>query len=142
MMNALSDIGVKVVGSAGPAQTVGNVRAIAHEIETLLGRLIHDGEVGSIDLRSLPMSPEDFANLRALLGEGEVSAVVNALGPTEVRETGVRGVWWVTHRNSEDDTLVELIEITHVPEILKAHPDDVEDGLEWLRARLAENDQT
>ena len=141
-MNALSGIGVKVVGGAGPAQTVGSVRAIAHEIETLLGRLIHNGEPGAIDLRSLPMSPEDYAGLRALLGEGEVSAVIDAFGPTEVRETAVRGVWWVSHRNSEDDTLAELIEVTHVPEILKAHPDDVEDGLELLRARLAEHAQT
>ncbi len=138
-MSRLDRIGVKVVSEdAALERTVGNVLAIANEIGTLLTNLANSGQGASIDLRNLPMAPGDYEILRTVLGKGEVSAVVLALGPTRITETAVRGVWWVTHHNSNEEVVAEFIEVALIPEILKTHPDDVRDGLALLRARLAE----
>ena len=45
-------------------------------------------------------------------------------------------MWWVTHYNVEGDIVADLLEITHIPEILKSQPEDIGEGLEQLRARL------
>lgn len=138
-MTGLQDIGVKVVpaSEASGALTI-PARAILHELAALLERLVDSGESGSIDLRSLPLGPGDHERLEAFLGQGEVSAVVEALGSTRVRETAVRGVWWVTHCNVDEEVVAELLEVTRCPAILETQPEDAREGLAELRARLQE----
>ncbi len=133
-MSGLDGIGVKVIDAGGD----GSARAVLREIETLLTVLVEKGEEGSIDLSSLPLTPEAYDLLEETLGEGEVTAEVSSLGVTRVHETGIPGVWWVTHYNEDDDVMAEFIEVTHCPEILLTPEDDVKDGLEALRARLFE----
>jgi hydrogenase-1 operon protein HyaF len=136
-MSGLDQIGVQVVTAlydAAPSY----VPALLREIEALLAELVASGRNGRIDLRSLPLLPGDDARLAALLGEGEVDAALEVTGDTRVRETGVAGVWWVTHANADGETVAEFIEVTLVPEILKTHPQDARVGLTQLRARLAE----
>ncbi len=132
-MNPLSQIGISVETTSH-----GNGRAILREIEQRLERLLTSGEESSIDLSRLPFGPGDHALLVDVLGEGEVSAVVNSLGPTQVRETAIPGVWWVTHCNADDEVMGEFIEITRCPEILLTPHDDLRDGIEALRVRLLE----
>lgn len=115
----------------------GNALPLLHEIEVLLNDLVTTGKSASIDLRGLPMLPGDYDKLREVLGQGEVSATVDALGPTHVRETAIHGVWWITHRNAEDEVTAEFIEVTYFPEILKTHPADARQAVETLRTRLA-----
>jgi hydrogenase-1 operon protein HyaF len=135
-MSGLLDIGVRVETAAS-----GFVPAVLREIETLLAALADRGEPSSIDLRSLPLAPGDLAALVAALGDGEVSAEVQALGLTQVRETGIAGVWWVTHANADGQVLAELIEVARVPEILEVHPEDLRAGLGRLRTlRTARGD--
>lgn len=138
-MTGLRDIGVKVVPASedSGALTI-PARAVLHELAALLERLVESGEGGSIDLRSLPLGPGDYERLAAFLGQGEVSAVVEALGPTRVRETAVRGVWWVTHCNTDEEVVAELLEVTRCPVILETQPDDAHASLAELRARLRE----
>jgi hydrogenase-1 operon protein HyaF len=133
-MNGLNGIGVKVVHVGGN----GNAHAVLREIESRLQLLLEKGEEGSIDLSGLPLMPEDYDLLEETLGEGEVVAEVHSLGPTRIHETGIPGVWWVTHYNSDDEVLAEFIEVAWCPEILLTPEDDVKDGLEALRARLFE----
>jgi len=116
--------------------SVGNVRALLAEIAECLEKLINDGTTGSIDLKGLPLSPGEYEQLRRILGQGEVSAHIEAIGPSEIIETGYPGVWWVTHFNVEGDIVADMIEVTHIPEILKSQPDDIIAGLAILRARL------
>jgi hypothetical protein len=61
----------------------------------LLERLADGQSPASIDLRSLPMSPQDRAELQQVLGEGEVQATCNAQGLSKMRETAFRafGGW-------------------------------------------------
>ena len=134
-MTRLSDIAIRVEpGMAGaPAVTGGlggGVAAILTELVTLLERL---GTPAAIDLRSLPMSPQDRVELERALGEGEVQATVNARGLSTVRETRIAGVWWIEHRDPQGELVAELLEVTRVPEILAGAPDDIAAAAQTLR---------
>jgi len=133
--------GIPIATAEAPLAT-GNALPIVHEIETLLNELVVSGKSASIDLRSLPMLPGDYEQLQRVLGEGEVSATVEAFGPTRVRETAVSGVWWVTHYNAEDQVVAEFVEVAYVPEILKTHPADARHAIETLRSRLMQSAET
>lgn len=136
-MSGLDHIGVQVVTALDDGAR-SYVPALLREIEALLAELVASGRNGRIDLRSLPLLPGDDARLAAVLGDGEVDADIQATGGTRVRETGVAGVWWVTHANADGETVAEFIEVALVPEILKTHPEDARTGLARLRERLAE----
>lgn len=132
--NNLKDIPIYV--QAGEDYSVGNIRALLAEIAARLEKLVSDGETGMIDLNSLPLAPGEYEQLRQTLGQGEVSARIEAIGPSEIIETRYPGVWWVTHYNVEGDIVADMIEIAHIPEILKSQPEDIRTGLELLRAQL------
>jgi len=114
------------------AYSVGNVRALLAEIAALLQKLIDRGETGVIDLKSLPFAPGEYEQLRETLGQGELTARLEAIGTSEIVETRFPGVWWITHYNVEGDIVADLIEVTFAPEILKSQAEDVQDGLERL----------
>lgn len=115
----------------------GNAAALLHQVDSMLISLASGGEGGSIDLRHTPLTPADRRTLESVLGHGEVEARVNALGMTHVRDTAVAGVWWVTHFNLQDQVLGEFIQVTHVPDLLATHPDDVHAAVPLLRARIS-----
>jgi len=116
--------------------SVGNICALLTEIAARLKNLAESGETGMIDLNSLPFAPSEYEQLRQTLGQGEVSARIEAIGASEITETRYPGVWWVTHFNVEGDIVADMIEIALIPEILKSQPADVSVGLELLHAQL------
>lgn len=143
-MTDLNGIPIHVEGTnAEEGETIGGwaggVRAILYEIEGLLKRFAETGEAGAIDLRSLPMAPGDYERLQEFLGEGELDAQLDALGPTRVRETAFSGVWWVSHRNAHGETLTEIIEVTRVPEILCTDEEAIRESAAQLSERLVES---
>ncbi len=131
---SLRDIAVRV--EASPESRIGSIQPILHEIRALLAALVDTGRGGSIDLRSLPLSPADAAALDAVLGEGEVRATIRALGETRVAETAIHGVWRVTHCNDGGEAIADFIEVCDAPDILKTHAADARAGLAMLRARF------
>lgn len=138
-VSSLDKIGVKVVSTAAQtpeAATAGNALPLLHEIATLMQTLVDKGEEGCIDLRSLPLAPGDYDRLRALLGEGEALAKVDAAGETTVRETAYAGVWWVTYYSTDNEVVADRLEITLVPAILKSHPADVGAAARRLRSDI------
>jgi hydrogenase-1 operon protein HyaF len=133
-MSGLNDIAVKVVTS-GPQ---GFALAILNEIQGMLEALVRSGSESGIDLRSLPMGPGDYQRLKDLLGQGEVTATVEAMGPTRVYETAYPGVWWVSHYNEAEQMVADRIEVCQQPEILKSHQADIEEGLDRLKGYLSQ----
>ena len=130
--------GIPIYAQPGESYSVGNIRALLAEIAARLERLADSGETGMIDLNSLPFAPGEYEQLRQTLAQGEVSARIEAIGPSEIIETRYPGVWWVTHYNVEGDIVADLIEIAWLPEIIKSQPEDVHAGLERLKAQLDE----
>ena len=141
-MNDLKGIPIAVADDVTDLTLSGNSVPILHEIQSLLNDLVTSGKSASIDLRSLPMFPGDYERLKEVLGQGEVSATIDAMGPTQVRETSVHGVWWVTHYNSDETIIAEFIEVTTMPEILRTHPADARVGLDFLQSRLTSAAET
>jgi hydrogenase-1 operon protein HyaF len=131
-VSALDDIGVEV--DAGFA--TGNIPALMHEIRHALARLLDTGEATTIDLANLPMAPGELDRFEALLGDGEVSAELTALGNSTIRETAYTGVWWVIHKNGYDQVVGRYIEITGVPEVLRAQTPDMQSALRRLDETL------
>jgi hydrogenase-1 operon protein HyaF len=127
---------IPIHAQAEEAYSVGNIRALLVEIAARLEKLDADGETGSIDLNGLPLAPGEYEQLRQTLGQGEVSARIEAIGASEIIETHYPGVWWVTHYNVEGDIVADMIEIAWLPEIIKSQPEDVHAGLELLRTQL------
>jgi hydrogenase-1 operon protein HyaF len=111
----------------------GNVRPLLNEIIHALDRLLNDDEPTAIDLASLPFAPGELEELERALGRGELSAELDALGKSLIRETAYPGVWWVEHRNTEGEVVGRYIEITRSPEILMSQDADIGAGRAKLR---------
>ncbi|OGS81699.1 MAG: hypothetical protein A2061_08395 [Gallionellales bacterium GWA2_59_43] len=118
--------------ASASAELGASAQALLSEIEECALRFAAGGDEVSIDLRCLKSMPEERAMLAALLGHGEVSATIDTIGRSEIYETSVPCVWWVSHRDGEDEIAGELIEIAEVPEVLKGDRRAVAQGLEAL----------
>jgi hydrogenase-1 operon protein HyaF len=136
-MSRLAGIPIRVEPPARVDGLGGGVTAILHEIVTLLERLATLNEPSAIDLRSLPMSPLDRTELKRALGEGEVQATLNAEGISTIQETRIPGVWWIEHRDPQDQLIAELIDVTYVPEILARVSDEIVAGARALSEQMA-----
>ena len=116
----------------------GNVPPLLHEIRHALRNLLDNGETTTIDLRGLPMAPGEQDQLLEILGKGEVSAHLEALGKSEIIESSYAGVWLIIHYNNNGEVMGKFIEITRMPAILKAQAADMEESLAALQMRLEE----
>ena len=129
-MSALDSIAVRVEASSG------NVAPLLHEIRHALRRVAAGGEGTTIDLGSLPLAPGEDKRIEEQLGKGEVCASLDALGPTVVQETRFAGVWFITHRNTENEVVGRFIEVTRMPELLLAQAPDMQRSLSELERQL------
>jgi hydrogenase-1 operon protein HyaF len=125
--------------SAAPClsdRATGMALSVLAEIGSMLDALSESGRAGSIDLRSLPLSDVDRAQLEEVLGRGEVRAELDIAGASEVWETIYPGVWWIRHRGAGDKIASEEISVCRIPEILITHPVDIEAAAGRLRQEL------
>ena len=116
----------------------GNAPPLLRELLEMVRRLIDAGESSAIDLSALPLTPADLDWLRERLGAGEISVTLQANGESTLNETGCPGVWWVTHRNGQGAVTSQFIEVAFVPELVKAHPQDVAIGQERLELMISD----
>lgn len=114
----------------------GMAQAVFSEIAEHLNHLATTGTESRIDLRSLPLTQADLDELDELLGAGEVSAQLDVIGPSSVRETSYQGVWWIRHFGANGRVAAEEIAITRLPEILHTHIDDIGQSAERIRQAL------
>jgi len=114
--------------------TYGNVRPVLFEVLHALDKLLADGTSTTIDLASLPFGPGELDGLEDTLGQGELAAQLDALGNSRIRETAYPGVWWIEHKNVNDEVVGRYLEVTRLPEILCSQDADIGAG----RSRLGE----
>lgn len=127
-------IPVTIEASGSPSQ----VPAILSELQFKLKRLIVEDCPDTLDLRSLPLFPGDYEKLKRLLGRGEVEAHIEAMGPSEIYETAIAGIWWITHRNSDNENVAEYLEITSRPDMLMSQSLDMQRGERLLKGLMTE----
>ncbi|MCU0812333.1 MAG: hydrogenase expression/formation protein [Thiobacillaceae bacterium] len=135
----LESIPVRVAGaSAAEPGLSGNAPPLLHELAQQLRQLLASDVSSAIDLGALPLTPADLAWLKERLGQGEISVTLQANGESTLAETACPGIWWVTHRNEKGVVGSEFLEVAYVPELVKAHPGDVELGLERLESLISD----
>lgn len=120
------------------AGLTGNAPPLLRELAEQVKHLLATGEASAIDLSALPLTPADLDWLREKLGTGEISVTLQANGESTLNETACPGIWWVTHHNEQGAVTSQFIEVALVPELVKAHPQDVQIGYEYLELALSD----
>ena len=90
------------------------------------------GEPHVINLTLLPQTEQDLAFLGERLGRGPVTILSRGYGNCRITSTATRHVWWVQYFNSQDRNILNSLEITPVPEVACAAPEDIRDSAERL----------
>ncbi len=134
---SLDAIPIHLIPPGEPGLT-GNAPPLLHELLEMVNRLLASGETAAIDLSALPLTPADLDWLRERLGEGEIAVTLLANGESTLAETGCPGIWWVTHHNEQGVVTSQFLEVAFVPELVKAHPDDVALGRDHLESMMAD----
>ncbi len=134
---SLDSIPIHVAPQGEPGLT-GNALPLLRELLEQVRHLLETGEASAIDLSALPLTPADLDWLREKLGAGEISVTLQANGESTLNETACPGVWWVTHHNEQGAVTSQFIEVTLVPELVKAHPQDVEVGSGYLELLISD----
>lgn len=116
----------------------GNAWPLMMEIAEMVRALVDSGETAAIDLSSLPLTPADREWLKERLGSGQIHVTLEAEGLSSLDETACPGVWWVTHRDTRDRVMAEFIEVTLVPDLVRAHPEDIKMGLGYLEGVISQ----
>ena len=85
-----------------------------------------------VNLSLLPHTEEDLAWLDAALGEGAVTILSRGYGNCRVTATALPHVWRVQFYNSMDTLILDTFEVTTMPEVALAAPEDLSDSAERL----------
>lgn len=85
-----------------------------------------------INLSLLPFSPQDHAFLDQTVGQGPVTILSRGYGNCRITSTCVDGLWRVQYFNSTDQLILDTLEITDIPLVACAAPEDLSDSYERL----------
>lgn len=123
--------------SAGLAHGPGVVNAPAIQAELADKSAKFAGtEPHVVNLTLLPHTEEDLTWLDAALGEGAVTILSRGYGNCRITATALANVWRVQFFNSMDTLILDTFEVTRIPEVALAAPEDLEDSAERLREVL------
>ncbi|MEJ2116564.1 MAG: hydrogenase expression/formation protein [Alphaproteobacteria bacterium] len=109
-----------------------NAPMLLPEINEHIPLAAPDSEPHVINLSLLPHTEEDLAFLDAQLGRSGIIILSRGYGSCRVTATNTRNVWWVQFYNSQDTLILNSIEITPVPEVVCAAPEDIADSAKRL----------
>ncbi len=90
-----------------------------------------------INLTLLPQTEADLLFLQHLLGPGRITILSRGYGNCRITSTDTANVWWVQYFNSQDRNILNTLEITQIPEVACAAPEDIADSAERLAEILA-----
>lgn len=105
-----------------------NAPAILTEIADRVANREPGDETHVINLTLLPVSDEDLLFLDETLGKGPVDILARGYGRCIISATRVPDVWWVRYANSMAKLILNSIEVTDLPHVVEAAPEDVRDS--------------
>lgn len=120
-----------------PDLGVVNAPAILTELLDHAAQHRAGGSPHAINLTLLPHTPEDLDYLDRVLGRGSVTILSRGYGNCRIEQTARPNIWRVRYYNSQDALILDSIEVTSVPEVALAAPEDIADSAERL-AEVAE----
>lgn len=117
------------------AQVV-NAPALLVELEDRSRAWAPGAEVHVINLSLLPHTEEDLVWLAEATGEGAVTVLSRGYGNCRVTATALAHVWRVQFYNSTDALILDTYEVTEMPEVVIAAPEDLADSAGRIREVL------
>ncbi|MEJ7137566.1 hydrogenase expression/formation protein [Amphibiibacter pelophylacis] len=94
-----------------------------------------------INLTLLPMTPLDIAFLDHQLGTGRILILSRGYGNCRITNSLTPDTWRVVYYNSQETVILNSVEITGLPEVVTAAPEDLVDAearladvLDWMRS--------
>ncbi len=91
-----------------------------------------DGAPHVVNLTLLPVTPEDIGWLDHHLGTGRVLILSRGYGNCRITNGLAAGTWRLVYYNSQDQVILNTIEVGPLPEVACAAPDDLHDSVERL----------
>lgn len=82
----------------------------------------------AVNLTLLPHTEDDLLWLDASLGEGSVTILSRGYGNCRITATALAHVWRVQFYNSMDALILDTFEVTDIPEVALAAPEDLSDS--------------
>lgn len=118
------------------APGVVNAPALLAELADKSGSYHAGQNVHVVNLTLLPHTPEDLDYMAAVLGEGAVTILSRGYGNCRITAAAQPYVWRVQFFNSTDTLILDTWEVTEMPEVAIAGPEDITDSGERLREVL------
>lgn len=135
---ACADADPQVPRWQGPLPAnVQNAPALLAEIEDQWRRWQVGLPAHVINLTLLPMSMEDIGFLDHHLGTGRVLILSRGYGNCRITNTLRPHTWRVVYYNSQDMVILNTVEISALPEVAQAAPEDLADSVGRLQEVLA-----
>ncbi|GGF65126.1 hydrogenase expression/formation protein [Alteromonas lipolytica] len=91
--------------------------AILAEIQEMLAQINQNGQGSILTLTELPQA--DLSLLNQILGEGEVSVLIDGEHPTRIQETVMAGIWRLRTFDKQGNVISEAIEVAEIPECVR-----------------------
>lgn len=117
----------------GLPPNVQNAPALLAEIEDQLQGWTPERAAHVLNLTLLPMSVEDIGFLDHHLGTGRVLILSRGYGNCRVSNTRRPHCWRIVYYNSQDVVILNTVEISALPEVAQAAPEDLQDSHERLK---------
>jgi hydrogenase-1 operon protein HyaF len=89
-----------------------------------------------INMTLLPLSQADLAVIDQVLGSGPILMLSRGYGNCRISHTAVPMCWRVSYFNSQDALILDTVEVTDLPEVACAAPEDLADSHERLADML------
>jgi hydrogenase-1 operon protein HyaF len=122
-------------GSAWP-EGVMNAPAILTELEDHIHAWRPGTAAHVVNMTLLPLSPEDIAVIDQALGHGPILMLSRGYGNCRISHTEVPLCWRVSYFNSQDALILDTVEVTDLPDVACAAPEDLADSHERLADML------
>ncbi|WP_071796370.1 hydrogenase expression/formation protein [Natronohydrobacter thiooxidans] len=90
-------------------------------------------EIHVVNLTLLPHTPEDLDHMARVLGEGAVTILSRGYGNCRITASAMPHVWRVQFFNSSDTLILDTWEVTQMPEVAIAGPEDIADSADRIR---------
>ena len=113
-----------------------NAPPLLAELNAKIAGYRSGGEAHIINLSLLPQTDQDLAFLSQRLGNGSVTILSRGYGNCRITATGTTFVWWVQYFNSQDTLILNTLEVSDVPSVACASPEDIADSCERLQEIL------
>lgn len=120
------------IDRAAIPEGVGNAAPILVELGDKQSAFADGAEPHVVNLTLLPCTDEDLDFLAMTLGSGPAVILSRGYGNCRITSTGTRNTWWVQYFNSQDTLILNSIEVSRVPDVACAAPEDLADSAERL----------